>query len=245
MERVAFLIEETGERIRCMLNPESLLIRRRSGLKQRESIGGFVAGSDLADDPLIHTNGGSTEIQLDLVFDVSLPGSSIETDDVRDLTRPLWNLSENAGTENSDFKVPLCRFVWGKQWNMPGVICSIAERLEYFTATGEPRRSWLRLLFRRVVEEPVVTIDEIKTSSFLLDDDLDAGFTKQSVADIEAKVSDVTVSETTTTANERLDQLAYRLYGDCRLWRCIAAFNFIPNPMDIVNGMKIDIPGLE
>ena len=31
MERVAFLIEETGERIACLLNPESLVVRRIAG----------------------------------------------------------------------------------------------------------------------------------------------------------------------------------------------------------------------
>ena len=28
MERVAFLVEDTGERIPCLLNPESLVVRR-------------------------------------------------------------------------------------------------------------------------------------------------------------------------------------------------------------------------
>jgi len=244
MERVAFLIEETGERIRCMLNPESLLIRRRSGLKQRESIGGFVAGSDLADDPLIHTNGGCTELQIDLVFDVALPGSSIATDDVRELTRPLWNLSENAGRVDSDFKVPLCRLVWGKQWNMPGVITSIAERLESFTASGEPRRSWLRLRLRRVVDEQVVTVDEIKASSLFLDEQLESDISTESVADSESKVSDQTVSEITTVADERFDQMAQRLYGDSRLWRCLAGHNNILDPLDVPNGLQLNVPGL-
>ncbi len=39
MERVAFLIEETGERIGCLLNPDSLVIRRSAGVQPRRSAG--------------------------------------------------------------------------------------------------------------------------------------------------------------------------------------------------------------
>ena len=50
MERVAFLLERTGERIACLLNPESLVLRRRAGLRSRQSAGGLVTGAELADD---------------------------------------------------------------------------------------------------------------------------------------------------------------------------------------------------
>ena len=51
----------------------------------------------LSDDPLLYTGGGRTELDLDLLFDVSLAGSSVATRDVRDLTRAFWDLAENAG----------------------------------------------------------------------------------------------------------------------------------------------------
>lgn len=35
MERVAFLIEPTGERLGCLLNPESVILRRAAGLQPR------------------------------------------------------------------------------------------------------------------------------------------------------------------------------------------------------------------
>jgi hypothetical protein len=62
MERVAFLIEETGERIVCLLNPESVVVRRTAGVRPRRSIGGSLAGSELADDALLFTGGGTTEM---------------------------------------------------------------------------------------------------------------------------------------------------------------------------------------
>ena len=112
MERVAFLVEDTGERIPCLLNPETLVVRRSAGVRRASSVGGRATGTELGDDPLIVTGGGRTELELDLLFDTSLldghgraragwpvpgrPAAPGAATDVRDLTRPLWRLAENA-----------------------------------------------------------------------------------------------------------------------------------------------------
>ncbi len=111
MERVAFLIEETGERIACMLNPEDMVVRRLAGVRPRRSSGGALTGAGLADDPLLFTGGGMTELHLNLLFDVSLAGSSARVKDVRDLTYPLWQLAENAADEQNYGRPPLVRFI--------------------------------------------------------------------------------------------------------------------------------------
>jgi hypothetical protein len=154
MERVAFLVEETNERIGCLLNPETLVMRRTAGVHPRRSATGQLTGEGLTDDPLLYTGGGRTELDLDLLFDVALAGSSIAAGDVRDLTRPLWNLAENAGRHERYGQPPLVRFIWGKSWNIPGVIVAVAERLEHFTSEGVPRRSWLRMRMVRANEPP-------------------------------------------------------------------------------------------
>src|SRR5829696_7070247 len=164
MDRAAFLIESTNERIRCLLNPDSVLVRRTAGLRPACSATGQLTGTGMTDDPLHFTGGGRTELQLDLLFDVEIAGSSITATDVRDLTAPLWNLAESdsnwgssaddtLGTQYSG--PPIVRFVWGKSWNIPGVVATVAERLEQFTAQGVPQRSWLRLLLLRVNEPQV------------------------------------------------------------------------------------------
>ncbi|WP_423225313.1 hypothetical protein [Candidatus Amarolinea aalborgensis] len=155
MERVAFLVEETNERLRCLLNPETLVLRRTAGVRPRQSTSGQVTGLGLADDPLLYTGGGRTELDLDLLFDVTLPGSSVTSEDVRDLTAPLWRLAENSQATAGASRPPLVRLIWGKSWNIPGIVVAVAERLEHFTAAGVPRRSWLRLRLLRV-EAPTV-----------------------------------------------------------------------------------------
>ena len=78
MERVAFLVDKTGERIDCMLNPESVTMTRLAGVRTRGTTSGQLTGTGLADDPLQFTGGGRTELTLDLLFDV----------DFVDATRP-------------------------------------------------------------------------------------------------------------------------------------------------------------
>src|SRR5262249_52942908 len=154
MERVAFLVEKTGERIPCLLNPASVVVRRLAGVRARQSSSGPLTGSTLKDDPLLHTGGGMTGILFDLLFYVFLAEADVTVGDVRDLTRPLTDLAEGSESDDGYSQVPLVRFVWGKCWNVLGVVTAVAERLEYFTAEGAPQRSWLRMRLVRVGAPP-------------------------------------------------------------------------------------------
>jgi hypothetical protein len=62
VERVAFLVEETGDRITCMLNPEGMVVRRLAGVRRRRSAGGALTGAGLADDTLLFTGGAQKVI---------------------------------------------------------------------------------------------------------------------------------------------------------------------------------------
>ena len=159
MERVAFLLEHTGQRLSCLLNPSDLVIRRTAGVRPRYSIGGALTGKDLADHPLLFTGGGMTWLELALLFDVSLSDSGTVVEDVRELTGPLWELAENMSNGRDYGRPPLVRLVWGKSWNIPGIVTAVAERLEYFTETGVPRRSWQRMRLHRV-KEPALSEGE-------------------------------------------------------------------------------------
>lgn len=152
MERVTFLIEQTGDQLACLLNPESLVVRRKAGVRARESASGQLTEAGLTDRPLLFTGGGTTEVELELLFDVALAGSSITTRNVRELTSPLWNLAENR-EETGYGRPPLIRFIWGKTFNLPGIVVGVAERLERFTGEGIPTRSWMRMRVVRVDEQ--------------------------------------------------------------------------------------------
>lgn len=150
MERVAFLVEETGEHIGCLLNPETVVMTRTAGVEPRRSAGGRLTGAGLADDPLLFTGGGRTELRLDLLFDVDLAPTQAPVTDVRQMTRPIWRLAENSAEVERQRRPPSVRFVWGRAWNVPGVVTEVAERFDRFAADGSPLRSWLRLVFVRI-----------------------------------------------------------------------------------------------
>lgn len=239
MERVAFLVEETGERIECLLNPDSVVVRRLAGVRPRQSSSGPLTGAALKDDPLLYTGGGMTEILLDLLFDVTLVATNTTVEDVRDLTGPLTKLAEGDKGVDGYGRPPLVRFVWGKSWNVPGVVAAVAERLEYFTSGGVPRRSWLRMRLVRVGETSQAESQDLDDDLLISDipDEAD-------VAPDELRFYQLrgTGEGEELSSSERLDEVAASHYGDPAWWRVIATFNGIHNPWDISAGQVLMIP---
>ncbi|WP_117212437.1 hypothetical protein [Allorhizocola rhizosphaerae] len=210
MERIAFLVDATGERVDCLVNPETLVVRRLAGVRPA-ALPGAVLGSG-EDDELLFTGGGRTELVMDLLFDVDLVEPAHRPDDVRTLTGRLWRLAENG-----DGRPPLVRLVWGKAWNLPGVVVSVAERLDAVDASGTPRRSWLRLKLVRVRDEAEPT----KTR------------TTESAVQATGGGSD---------AGVRFDVLAAEALGDPTQWRELAHHNDIANPLDVRPGAVLAVP---
>jgi hypothetical protein len=227
-----------------MLNPERLTMRRSAGVRSQRSISGVVSGAVLTDDPLIYTGGGATELLLDLMFDVGLAGSSIATEDVRDLTGPLWSLAENIPDRDGYGRVPLVRFVWGKSWNVPGVVAAVAERLEHFTAEGAPTRSWLRMRFLRVAETTETTVLEQPP---LRHEEVIAALPESGITTSPATAA-ATPPENEVhqyAANERLDDLATRYFRHPSMWRLLAGFNDLLDPLRIAPGTLLRVPELK
>ncbi|MFV2102400.1 hypothetical protein [Micromonospora sp. LOL_024] len=236
MERVAFLIDTTGERIDCLLNPETVQVTRLAGIRPRSSAGSQLTGAGLADDPLVFTGGGRTELVLDLLFDTDFAEGQVRPADVRALTRPLWMLAENSTVEHGWLRPPPVRLVWGKTWNVPGVIVAVAERFDAFTATGSPRRSWLRLKLVRVAEDANRARE---------------GFAEElSVAQTPAVAPGTAVvaaGDGTTTADSsgvRFDLLAHDALGSPLRWRLLAEHNRITNPLAVPAGTALAVPPL-
>jgi hypothetical protein len=239
MERAAFLVEETNERLGCLLNPADLVMRRVAGVVPRNSVGGHFTGSGLRDDPLLYTGGGKTILELHLLFDVSLAGSSIQSSDVRDLTGPLWNLVENMQNASGSRRPPLVRFVWGKSWNIPGIVTAVAERLESFEADGAPQRSWLSMRLWRVNEEPKESAPGGQLERRLSPAELELSPGSVPADRVQAHVF---------SAGERLDSVAAHYYPDQTAaqgparWRTLASFNNLQDPFHIPAGFVLQIP---
>jgi hypothetical protein len=234
MERVAFLVDESGDRVDCLLNPETVQVSRLAGVRPRSAAGGALVGSGLADDPLVFTGGGRTELVLDLLFDVDLVDAQARPGDVRTLTRRLWMLAENSSEEHGSLRPPLVRLVWGKTWNVPGVIVAIAERFDAFALGGAPRRSWLRLKLVRVAESAA---------------EAQAGFEQELAAAATPGAAPggavLAVGDGRSLpgySGVRFDLLANDALGSPLRWRLLAEHNRIANPLDVRSGSALSVP---
>jgi hypothetical protein len=278
VERVAFLVEKTGERIQCLLNPESVVARRSAGIRSAGVPGHRLTGAELTDDPVLFTGGGRTEIELDLLFDTSLlpgPATAVQSSqtsgqlgsqqadafagsglpapsapvDVRSLTGPLWRLAENAGSEGAFGSPPLARFVWGKSWNVLGVISAIAERVEQFDPDGTPARSWLRLRLLRVGES-ITADDQPAPTPNALESAATAPLGAQgSPSDAAAEVAHEVLGDGSTNDDgtpargERLEAIAARYYpGQPWMWRFLAVVNDLDYAPWVPAGTVLRIP---
>jgi hypothetical protein len=239
MERVALLVEATGERLGCLLNPNNLVVQRRAGVRPRQSATGLLSGAGVSDDPLLYTGGGSTSLTLDLLFDIRVAGSTIGGDDVRDLTRPLWDLAENADVASGPTATPLVRFVWGKAWNVPGVVTAVAERVEDFNVRGVPARSWLRMRLARVPEDAAATDEGATRAPSSPAPAAPAEGLAEGVPEI---VTHRVLGQGPDSPGERLEDIAFLYYGNPALWRLLAAANGIDDPGRVAPGTVLEVP---
>jgi hypothetical protein len=241
MERVAFLIERTGERIECLLNPDTFTFVRQAGVRPMRTLSGVLTGVAASDDSLLATGGGTTELTLELLFDVSRQSTPQPHASVQTLTAPLWNLAENSDDGDGGGHPPLVRFVWGKAWNVAAVVVSVAERFERFTPEGSPQRSWLKL---RLVRASVPALVDAAPVPALAGDELEEWI--ESVPEDEVVVHEVVgelpADEDAPAEAERIEQLAHRFCGDVSRWPLLAAFNHIDDPTRLAPGMQLRVP---
>lgn len=240
MERVHFLIEKSKVRLTCLLNPEegSLEIERSSGAGR--ATGGTLIKGEQSDSPVSYKSRGDTRLTLKLLFDVTLPGSTVHTRDVRNLTRPFWQLAEYKSGDGAQAKqeLPRVRFLWGKGWDIPAVVESVAERYERFDEQGVPRRSWLTMRLLRVDDLPP---DDKEGRATTYDPTIMPGAERLQAVDPTWEVNEV---QGGSAAGATLAALAAQYYGDPALWRLIATANDIDDAAHIPAGAILRIPPL-
>ena len=244
MERVAFLIEKTNQRISCLLNPEdaedSFTIERTSGVAREPQ--NSLSRTRLTDNPVVFRSRGDTRLNLKLLFDVTLTSSTVSTSDVRDLTQPIWQLAEYTTSRSTNQELPRVRFIWGRAWDIPVVVESVAERFERFTAGGVPQRSWMSLRLLRLTEEiPPANPPSVYTPADIPEflNESQTGVSGLLTEDPSWGVHELLGGD---TGGESLWQIAFDQYGDPSLWRLIARANDIDDPSGLAPGTLLRIP---
>lgn len=232
MEKVVLLVEHSGEHLRCLLNPEQLEIKRQTGVSPRRSLTGAMTGAELRDEPLLYQGGGRTELTLDLLFDIGLTGQTGERiADVRELTRPIWELSENQTATGHYGRPPTLRILWGTVLNLRGLVGAVAERLEHFDTEGRAARAWLRLRIHRLDS------DSAAESSTSTEPPVAMDKAQRRMAQTPTQMQEVVGG----SSGERVDQVAANHAGHPAFWSLIAELNGLDDPLADGNHM-VEVP---
>jgi hypothetical protein len=173
---------------------------------------------------------------LDLLFDVDLAPASLHVQDVRQMTRPIWALAENSAEVERQRRPPSVRFVWGRAWNVPGIVTEVAERFDRFSPDGSPLRSWMRMVFVRVGQ----SADEEGGENYELAQRLPAVDLTAPPVDTLAVGGDGSTDRDATAPDGgellpevppgELGRLSLAAFGTPLLWKMLLEYNNIDDP---------------
>lgn len=159
---------------------------------------------------------GPQALKLTLVFDTFEAG-----EDVSQETNKLWKLMESKtrreGNRNRKVPPPEVAFEWGV-FRFVAVITTMMQKFTLFKPDGTPVRASVQVTFTQHKD---------------LNDYPNQNPTSGG-GDIERVWRVI--------AGDRLDTIAYQVYGDATKWRKIASYNSIINPLKLTPGQQLIIP---
>jgi hypothetical protein len=217
-------VSNEGPKFEVQFNPETLNV----------AFSNQVAGGDQAGGSAIQFNSkGTTKLTFDLVFDVTDPkiaerfnadNKPTSTKDVRKVTKLVADFmqTERSGSgKDAKFTPPGIRFSWGS-FRFDGVVNSITEKLEFFSADGIPLRSTLSVSITK--------------------QDVDINF---NAPDTDAQGNANAGTAETTTPKEGKNSMADQMSknGTPKPWQGDALANGIENPLDLPVGQPLALGG--
>ena len=204
----------TGERIPVMFNPEEYTVNQDINYAQTA-----VPGLSAPILQFVHGNMQTLEMELFLdTFEAHQSnGRSLNQagDDVRKLTSQIIGLMSIDATTHAP---PVLLFTWASL-SFTCVLARASQRYILFLPDGTPVRARLH-----------VTFNEFRNI------DLEAKEIKRETANF-SKFHVVCDGET-------LSSIAWKTFGDARMWRPIALRNGIDNPKTLPPGMALVVPQL-
>jgi Contractile injection system tube protein len=225
-------VKSGGQEATVQFNPETLKVTFSNQLVQP------AGGGDQRGQPARQFVGaGTTKLSLTLVLDVTAPPYSDQgKKDVRELTQQIaYYITPQAadgssggggqnGSSQTQLVPPGVRFLWGS-FQFDGMMDSLEENLEYFSADGKPLRATL-----------TVSLSQQKITSFFDPNSATAG----SGAGLGGLSPAGTRPLTAAAAGATLQSLADTA-GSNLSWQSIASANGIENPRQLGTGQLVDL----
>jgi hypothetical protein len=197
-------VTDTEATVDVQFNPESLKV----------TYSNTVAGGDQSGGSAIqYVSKSSTKLSVTLWFDASAKEGVA---DVRELTKPVNHFFIPV-QQGEGMAPPAVRFLWGS-FLFEGVMDSMDETLEYFSADGRPLRAQVALS---------ITSQDIQSKIARL-------------AGAGGAAAPGTRPQVPATEGEGLQQMLGRT-GDPAGWMAVASANGIENPRMLAPGTSVDL----
>ncbi len=159
---------------------------------------------------------GPQTLRISLIFDTYEASA-----DVSQITRKLWKLMESStrqeGNNNVKVPPPEVAFEWGV-FRFVAVITDMTQKFTLFKLDGTPVRAKVDATFTQ----------HIDVEDYPGQNPTSGGGPIQRVRQV--------------IAGDRMDTIAFEVYGDATKWRLIAEHNRIINPLALRAGQMLSIP---
>lgn len=202
--------------VEVLFNPNSYSITKTVSWRSPTSGTGGKEGTQRnMNAPILNfEGGGSRQLTLELLFDVTEPGDDLPVFDVRQVTDKVVALTRIG----SDKKYPpVCEVTWGtlstKDFPFIGVITNLTQRFTLFRSDGTPVRANLTVVFTEFLDP-----------------------------EVDQRETDPELTTRVVRLTDSLSSIAGELYQDPALWRIIAEANQIDDPRHLRTGQVLKIP---
>ena len=212
-----------GKVFTVMFNPDQVTYKKEAHWNFQHANGQDLPGG-------AYTGAVPPTLSLTLIFDGTEKGDNVAKiiNELSELTKvdpALSNGTVSSGGRNAHqvsptehHRPPWVTFQWGKYLSFKAAITSLICRFTLFLDDGTPVRASVDVVFTQIVDE----------NAFQKQNPTSGGRTGETVHRLAPR--------------ETLDQVAYASFGQTGLWRALAAFNGIDDPLRLQAGDPILLP---
>jgi hypothetical protein len=219
---MANITHEQGKSIKVMFNPDSITYTKANSWTIQPTNG----------QPLPEVAFASSTpatLVVTLIFDGTEKGDDVAkmVDELAAFTKvdesltngTISNAKPAKGAPSApQHRPPTVRFMWGTFLSFKAVISRLVSHFTLFLDNGTPVRASVEVTFQQVADD----------DAFKNQNPTSGGRTGERVHRLGPR--------------ETLDQVAYAVYGQTSLWRGLAAFNGIDDPLRVQAGDAILLP---